>query len=238
MKVRSGVTGLDPLLDGGFAPGTVNILAGPAGSGKTLFGLHFALASADEASGRTMLLTLEDRRQDMLRAAKAFSLDLAGPVESGRIELVDLGGLRSGSAPKEEVQMGLASLPTILGFIEEAHEQTRIDRLVLDSLAALRIYYREPEVWRAELFRFIRSLRDLGLTALLLSEPLTAQSETQGVEPFLADSYLLLGYENISGEYRRTITVYKMRYTRHDPYKHPFLMTKNGMVVDPDEVLY
>jgi KaiC/GvpD/RAD55 family RecA-like ATPase len=49
---------------------------------------------------------------------------------------------------------------------------------------------------------------------------------------------VFLNYENVKGEYRRTLTIYKMRFTRHDPYKHPFIISKNGIEIEPEEVIF
>ena len=39
-RVKTGIPGLDELLDGGFTRGSCVLLCGPPGSGKTTFGLH------------------------------------------------------------------------------------------------------------------------------------------------------------------------------------------------------
>ena len=45
-RVATGIAGFDRLIGGGFPRGTLNLLAGPAGSGKSLFGLHFVYNGA------------------------------------------------------------------------------------------------------------------------------------------------------------------------------------------------
>jgi KaiC/GvpD/RAD55 family RecA-like ATPase len=57
-----------------------------------------------------------------------------------------------------------------------------------------------------------------------------------GVEQFLADSFLHLALEDVKGELRRTLTVRKMRFTKHDTGKHPVHITRDGLVVAEERV--
>jgi len=45
-RVSSGVEGFDRVVGGGLLRGSTTVVAGPAGSGKTTFGLQFALAGS------------------------------------------------------------------------------------------------------------------------------------------------------------------------------------------------
>jgi KaiC/GvpD/RAD55 family RecA-like ATPase len=51
------------------------------------------------------------------------------------------------------------------------------------------------------------------------------------VEQFLADSFIVLGLEEIKGELRRTLIIRKMRFTDHDTTKRPFHISKKGIEV-------
>jgi KaiC/GvpD/RAD55 family RecA-like ATPase len=107
----------------------------------------------------------------------------------------------------------------------------------LDSITAAGIYYSSGEEMRRELFRFSRFLRDSGITSIMISETVDGKDSRYGIEEFIADSFIRLDYESTTGEYRRTLTVRKMRFTKHDPLKHPFLIMENGIEVSPDEVI-
>ena len=57
-----------------------------------------------------------------------------------------------------------------------------------------------------------------------------------GIEQFLADSFLHLALDEVKGELRRTLTVRKMRFTRHDTGRHPVHITADGLVVAEERV--
>jgi len=91
---------------------------------------------------------------------------------------------------------------------------------------------------RRELFRFARFLKDKAVTSVLVSELNTNDGRQFNVEQFVSDSVIMLGYENVNNEFRRTVTVYKMRFTKHDPYKHPFRISEEGIEVWPKEQIF
>jgi KaiC/GvpD/RAD55 family RecA-like ATPase len=47
-RVSSGVPGLDPLLGGGFLPGSFTLVSGSSGTGKTILAFQFVYAGAKE----------------------------------------------------------------------------------------------------------------------------------------------------------------------------------------------
>lgn len=231
------IPGFDELVGGGFAEGTINLLTGPPGSAKSLFGIQY-LVNGAEVDGETgIYLSLEEGRDSIFRAAKGFSLDLETLEARGKIFIVDIGKMRMECSSTEELEWGLASFETLNDFLKNHLSFSGATRLVLDSVTAAGLYYRSPELLRRELFKFARSLRGSGLTSLMISEQSTEGEMKYGIEDFVSDSLIKLDYESSSGEYRRTVVVKKMRFTKHDPLKHPFLVLDSGIEVSPEEVI-
>jgi KaiC/GvpD/RAD55 family RecA-like ATPase len=87
------------------------------------------------------------------------------------------------------------------------------------------------------MFAFTRFLRESKVTSLLVTEsPEGGRLTRFGIEQFLADSFLHLALEDVKGDLRRTLTVRKMRFTRHDTGKHPVHITADGLVVAEERV--
>ena len=121
-------------------------------------------------------------------------------------------------------------------YIDHLLEKTGAKRVVVDSLSAAGLHYRSPEELREEMFSFCRDLKERDITAILTTESIEGQHLTRyNIEQFVADSFMVLGLEPIKGELRRTLTIRKMRFTKHDTSKHPVLITKNGVVVAHQE---
>ncbi len=225
-RVKTGIEGLDVLSKGGFPRNSVNLVSGPAGSGKTLLAIQFFFNGARDNGDAGLYIVLEENRENIIRAMKNFEMDMEGPEDKGRLFLIDLGEMRT------EQDRGVVSFREIKDFLENFIARSKPKRLVLDSLPIVSLYYRNVEEFREELFTFSRYLRQQDLTTLLITESLEGQYLTRfGVEQFVADSFIVLGLEDVRGELRRTLTVRKMRFTKHDTAKHPFLITPRGIEV-------
>ncbi len=231
-RLSTGVEGLDKVIQGGFPKGTVNLVSGPAGSGKTLLALHFFHSGATVHGENSMYISLEEPRGNLDKVLKSFGMELA-PFESmGKLVLLDLGELRAGGKEAET----MLDFGDLRDFLKSTLAKNNIDRLVIDSLSAMGLSYRSPRDLREELFRFSRFLHQTGVTSLLITESLENAGLTRwGFEQFIADSFVHLGMEETKGELRRTITVRKMRFTKHDTVKHPLRITGKGIVVEADE---
>ncbi len=238
MRVKTGVVGLDELAGGGFPSETVNLLSGPAGSAKSLFGMQYVYNGAVDFDDTGIFITLEESRDSVLRAAKSYGMDLEDLEKSGKLHLLDFGEIRADVDMSAEMELGVVSFKNLRDFLEKHIKKTGASRLVIDSISAIGLYYSNMEELRRELFAFCRFLKSQNITSLLITEAVENHKTRFDVEQFVADSIISLGYENVEGEYRRTVSIYKMRFTKHEPYKHPFLITKTGIEIDYEEIIY
>jgi len=231
------IPGLDELIGDGLPDGTISLITGPPGSAKSLFGLQYILNGAMNENETGIYLTLEESRDSLIRASRSFGMDLEKLEKEGKIYLVDLGKMRVECSTAEELEWGLASFETLQDFLKNHLSFSGAKRLVLDSITAVGVYYKSNELLRRELFKFSRFLKTSGMTSIIISEVTGDGDSRYGIEEFIADSLIKLDYESTEGEYRRTMTVKKMRFTKHDPLKHPFLIMENGIEVSPDEII-
>jgi len=236
-RVRSGVKGLDELISGGFPMHSVNLVSGPAGSAKSIFCLHFILNGAHDHGEKGLFVSLEESREDLERNVADFGLTEKYEAAKDKMKVVDLGEIRRGLSM--EKRRGMVSFEALGDFIGRQIETLGAQRVVVDSLSAVGLYYRSPEDLREEMFSFCRDLKDRSITALVTTESIEGSHLTRyNIEQFVADSFIVLGLEEVKGELRRTITIRKMRFTRHDTAKHPFLITKSGVQVATHEKVF
>lgn len=239
-RVHTGIPGLDDLLGGGFPEKTVNLVVGPTGSAKTLFGMQFIYFGAKDFDEVGIYLTLEERRENIQRAMKGFGMDVEKYEKEGKLILVDVGKIRTkvpSDGDQKRVTVGFGKLTN---FLQKFLKSTKAKRLVLDSITAAGLYYKEQEVMRQELFAFTSFLQSTDITSVLITESLneTGDVTRYGVEQFIADSFINLGLERVGTELRRTITVRKMRFTRHNTKVHPLLITNNGIVIEAEAEVF
>jgi KaiC/GvpD/RAD55 family RecA-like ATPase len=73
-RLSTGVPGLDELLGGGLVPGTLTVVCGATGIGKTQLGLHFANAGLAQEGKRGIVLDMSARGDGQGHAAYARRL--------------------------------------------------------------------------------------------------------------------------------------------------------------------
>ena len=65
--------GLDEILHGGIIPGRSYLVRGDPGTGKTILGMNYLTADADET---VMFVNLEESEQDIRENAATLGIDL------------------------------------------------------------------------------------------------------------------------------------------------------------------
>ncbi|UCF08606.1 MAG: ATPase [Thermoplasmata archaeon] len=239
-RVHTGIPGLDELVDGGFPENTVNLVAGPTGSAKTLFGMQFIYNGAVEYNDVGIYVTLEERKENIQRGMWSFGMDVNRAEKERKMILVDVSKIRAKLHSDSDMTRGIVGFAKLQNFLERFLSATQAKRFVLDSITAAGMSYKENELMRQELFAFSSFLQEQDITSLLITESTneTGDQTRYGVEQFVADSFINLGLERLSGELRRSITIRKMRFTRHDTKVHPLLITKKGIIVESEAEVF
>lgn len=237
-RVPTGIDGLDRMTEGGFPKGTVNLITGPTGCGKTLFGLGYLIQGAlfDEPG---VYLTLEETRESLLRAAESFELDLRPLELEEKLVIVDMSRIREHHTSTEDSRREVASLGAIQEFLTHFLVNFDAKRLVIDSLTAAGIYTKDVDDLRQELFRLCNFLREFGITTVMITDVVEGRALTRyDIEQFLSDSFIALELEDVGKGLRRSLIIRKMRYTDHDVERHPYIIGKGGMQVMDEEEIY
>ncbi|MEM2904612.1 MAG: ATPase domain-containing protein, partial [Candidatus Bathyarchaeia archaeon] len=88
LRVKTGIPGLDELVEGGFIPSSAILLRGGSGAGKTIFGLQFLHYGAlREEPG--VLLSLEETADELRREAARFGWDLEEQEKRGMLKIIE-----------------------------------------------------------------------------------------------------------------------------------------------------
>ncbi|MBN3037008.1 MAG: AAA family ATPase [Candidatus Diapherotrites archaeon] len=243
-RVKSGIDGLDELIEGGFPKGRTVLVSGGCGTGKSIFGLQFLYkgALAGEAG---VYVTLDERpeiiREDMMR----FGWDLRSLEDAGKLIILDLTSTKLGVPSEERYAMNAPALDLdrlILKIMQTASE-IGAKRIVVDSIPALGFHLKDENEARNMILKLTYMIRKSSLTAVLVSE-VPEQSpgsgpmkfSKYGVEEYVADAVILLHYLGIGSEGSRTLYIRKMRGTKHAEDIIPLKITDAGMkLTNPEE---
>ena len=106
-------------------------------------------------------------------------------------------------------------------------------RVVIDSISVLELFIKDKFLGRVAMSYFIESLKELGVTSLLTTTiPENAEVLSNlGIIEYLVDGIIKLDYIPVTEEFKRTLTIRKMRRINHSTYIHPFEITSEGIKV-------
>src|SRR3989338_6168513 len=88
-RVETGIPGFDKLIEGGFVPGSTNLIAGNAGTGKTLMAMQY-LWNGLQKGENAVYVTLEQRAEDILADVARFGWDFSKYIAAGKFRLDSL----------------------------------------------------------------------------------------------------------------------------------------------------
>lgn len=237
--IFTGVPGFDDLLDNGIPIGNSIILAGGAGSGKTIFCLQTLFYHASQGK-KCLYITFEENEQRLLNHMKDFGWDASKLIKKGTLKIVrmnpfDITRNVDALLAKQKGELLIDIDPVLLP------EGFKPDVVALDSLTAIASAFTGKEdsyrIYIEQLFRFFENL---GSTNFLITE--TEQipkifSQT-GVEEFLADGVVVL-YNLKQGNVRENaLEILKLRGAGHKKKIVAFQITGRGIVVYPDQEVF
>ncbi len=232
-KLATGIRGFDHVAMGGLPARRATVVAGQAGSAKTVFAAQF-LAEGVRRGQPGVFVTLEEPAEDLRANLLTLGCDLTAWEGTGDWRFVDASPLA-----RSEAQQGHApySTETLVAQIGHAVDATGAERLALDSLNAVLAMQEDVVAARQLLRSLIASLRGMGLTVVLTVETPGDPGGTlspYGVEEFVADNVVLLRNVREGSYRRRTLEVLKMRGAMHHKGDVGFsVVPGQGLVVLP-----
>lgn len=231
-KTATGIPGFDFIADGGLPKGRTALIAGSAGSGKTIFASQFLAAGIRDAGEAAVFVTFEEQPADIRKNMRSFDWNIDRWEADGLWSFVD-----AAPDPSQETTIvGDYDFGALLARIEHAIAKVGATRIVLDSIGAVFTHYPDATRVRHELFRIACFLRELGVTAVLTAERTEEYGAIarHGIEEFVADSVIILRNVLEEEKRRRTIEILKFRGTTHKKGEYPFtVMPKDGVIVIP-----
>ena len=218
--LRSGVPGLDELLGGGgLEAGTVTILTGPTGVGKTTTGIQFLVQAA--LDGKTgVLFQFEEAERTIRKRADAIGLPLQAAVDSGNLSIVEI-------APEEY---------TVGAFEHRVREAVDdgAELVMIDGSQGFQENLRGIDDTTRALLRIGRFLRAAGVSTVLINEIHNITGEFHATEERasnLADNIIFLRHVEYRGEMRKVIGTLKMRTSDFERQLREFEITADGIRV-------
>ena len=236
-RVKTGIPGMDEILNGGIPKRNVVLLSGGPGTGKTIFGQQFLYHGLQNGEPG-VLVALEEHPAQIKINMGQFGWDVRPYEEEGRFAIVDAftGGIGEYAKRERYVVRDPSDVASLVDVLRDAVRDLKAERVVIDSVTSL--YLTRPVVARSTVMQLKRVLSGLGCTSILVSQVSVTERGFggPGVE-HAADGIIRLDLDEFNGQLYRSLIVWKMRGTAHSMRRHPFEITDKGIVVYPDKVL-
>jgi len=224
-RVRTGIPGLDDLLEGGFPAGSLITLSGRPGTGKTIFGSQFLYYGAMEHGEPGMYVSMLEGRRAYMRNMARLGFDMATLEEKELFRFLEMPTLAA------------EGLPAIWEEIIRNLKEYNVVRLVIDSFTAMSQAFENQGDVRVFTHMLLgKIVGGNGCTTLMITEsppgflgdPLPAPA----MQEFIADGVVHFHLVPVAGDARvRYIEITKMRGTNHQMGPIPIGIGKNGIGV-------
>jgi circadian clock protein KaiC len=204
-RVSMGISGMNEMMRGGVLSGTSTLVAGSAGTGKTMLCLHFLLEGIRN-NDPGLLVTFQETPSMIYTFARSFGWELEHLEQQGLLKILY-------SSP---VELGVDE-HTML--IKQAIAETGARRVAMDSLKDLELATPDKVRYKDYVYSLVNSLRQQEITSLLTSEIpeiFGAFIVSEYGISFVADNVILLRYVELTGRISRAVSVLKMRGSDHD----------------------
>jgi KaiC/GvpD/RAD55 family RecA-like ATPase len=223
-KIKSGIYGLNPLLDGGINENSTTAVIGASGAGKTTFATQFVRRGL-ESGQEGIFVSLDENKDEIIREAIEMGWrEILDYLDNEKLVFIDASGKEFSSFIKKE-------LPS---FVSEWGGSSA--RISIDPLTPV-LWSVQDQYERRDLIGFLlKQARKVG-TVLCTLEEHGSSGDLSGPETiipmYLADCVVHLRYVPVSGAEGRTLKIVKCRSSKHSDMTHSYRIIKGlGLIVE------
>lgn len=226
-RADTGIAALDHVLHGGFPRNRLYLLEGDPGTGKTTIGLQFLLTGLAR-NEVALYVTLSETAEELRASAASHDWTLDG-VEIH--EFMAEGSLAQ-DAQYTVFQPSEVELGNTMSGLFEIVERIRPARIVIDSLAEMRLLARDPLRYRRQILSLKQFFQGRGCTVLMLDDRTFEPTDRQ----LHSIAHGVVRLEQLAREYgpsRRRLQVLKVRGSEYREGVHDFVIRRGGIALFP-----
>jgi circadian clock protein KaiC len=219
VRLSSGNRAFDALLGGGVEKGSATLILGPAGTGKSIVALSFAIA-AIERGEKAAAFVFDEELDFLFDRTRELGFDLESMVADGRlfIEQVDAAQVTPGEFAHRARQLVDAN---------------GITAVIVDSINGYRSAMPEEVSLILHVHELLQYLNRRGASTFMTvaQHGIVGTMESPVDLTYVADTVILLRFFEAHGEVRRAVSVVKKRGGAHEETIREFKLGAKGISV-------
>ena len=235
-RIRTGVEGLDTVIEGGLPKNSITLVSGPPGGGKSIFCFQFLYEGAKNGE-KCLFLTLDKKVEGVILQARELGFDFQPAIEKNLAKFLYLNinkkfiyetmtnEILSGNYDRIVLD-SITPLSEMPIFMRDTGE-TGIDTSMVDTEdfpSGVNLPTR-----RLHLHYILNALESSKSTSVVTSELPIGSSllSRDGISEFLVDGVVTLSFDPTMD--RRKLSVMKMRNTRHTLKPQDIVIESGGI---------
>lgn len=215
----SGIPALDQLLGGGIETGSTTLILGPAGTGKSLAAIVFAVAAISRGE-KAALFVFDEELGLLFARMKGLGIDLEAMRRKGDlfIEQVDAAEMSPGEFAHK---------------VRKRVDEDRIDTVVIDSLNGYQAAMPEENSLILHMHELMQYLNRRGAATFITvaQHGLVGDMKAPVDVTYLADTVILLRYFEALGTVRRAMSIIKKRTGTHESTIREYRIDRHGLTI-------
>ncbi|HHW4721923.1 TPA: circadian clock protein KaiC [Legionella pneumophila] len=224
-KTKTGIKGLDDILNGGYLKNKPTLLKGGPGTGKTIYTLFFAHEQL-KSNNSVIYITCDEQPEQIIAHMAGFNLESSKFLQEGKLLILDFTPVLT-----DEVA-GEFNINALLLRIEQAQQQIKANTLIIDSLQSILLGIKNYDP-NFELLRLFQWARQKNLTVLTTMAETQTILQTDLYDEYVVDCAIELKQTVKNDLMTRYLRIIKNRGSSHGTNEYPFSITHNGISLLP-----
>ncbi|OGF45694.1 MAG: hypothetical protein A2231_09425, partial [Candidatus Firestonebacteria bacterium RIFOXYA2_FULL_40_8] len=213
-RIKSGISGLDDMFNGGIIKGSRSLFVGLSGTGKTILSLQF-IKEGLRLNEKCIYISLLEDPENSLKFYSIVNVDWNLHLKKKDLFLMYLN--------TSEIKKLEERLAAIL-------KTTEVQRIVIDGFSAMVKEKAYEDIYKALMF-----IQKKGISSLLTSSGFERRNSGGGnTSPLLefVDNVVVLKQLETDGDITRTVNIIKAKGTFYDTKTREVTIGKNGIVIN------
>lgn len=218
-RISTGNSNLDKLMDGGFEEGSINLIEGGPGTGKTILAVNFLLEGAKK-NEPGVYVTFEENVNQLKKHIESFNIDLK--KFENKITIL----FQTPEQLKNLIENGSGTLDSLIA-------KTKAKRLVIDTITPFILMEKDKLSMLESCSSLFGMIREWNCTALLTADQdVKEDSKNEHISNILeyeVDSIILLHSREINNTRKRFLEILKIRGSSHPDKLFPIQINEKGV---------